>query len=194
MKIDRDAAERAVFDFLQAIGQAPEPDSELSDTPRRVVEAYANDLLCGYGVNVASLLQDGSLNTSNGACHDLVSIDSVRVVTLCPHHLMPAEGTAFVAYIPGKRLIGLGTIARLVDACARRLALQEQIGQAIVQALQNHGGTQGAFCRLSLHHSCLSARGARQSTALVRTVSAAGSLSTPEGLASLGPLLAGSPA
>ena len=68
----------------------------------------------------------------------------------------------------------------MVDACARRLALQEQVGEHVVDSLVNLAGARGAFCQLTLRHSCLSARGARQADATVRTQAAAGDLAGPD--------------
>jgi GTP cyclohydrolase I len=67
-------------------------------------------------------------------------------------------------------LFGLGTLAAVVDAFARRLSLQEAIGEQVVQALVDHGGAQAAYCELRLVHGCVVARGARQaSTELIST-------------------------
>lgn len=190
MAIDRAAAERAVEALLQALGHDPQKDPELAETPARVADALANDLLAGEGVDVRMLFEAGP--AADGArATGLVVVRDIAVATLCPHHLLPALGTAIVAYLPGRRLFGLGTIARLVDATARRLTLQEQIGQNVVQALIEHGGARGAYCRLALVHSCLSARGARQSAASVHTVAVAGEFAGPDGAARLALALGG---
>jgi GTP cyclohydrolase I len=88
--------------------------------------------------------------------------------------LLPALGVAQVVYLPGRLLLGIGTITALVDAYARRLTLQEAIGQSVVSALVEHAGARGAYCELELEHSCLRARGERQAGALVRTSARAG--------------------
>jgi len=183
MAIDRLAAEKAIGDFLRALGVSDDNELGLADTPRRVVDAYADDLLSGYSVDLERLLEEGSEPTGT---RDLgvVVIRGIDVTTLCPHHLMPSTGAATVAYLPGTRLLGLGTVARLVDAHARRLSLQENIGERVVDALVAHGA-RGAYCRIELSHSCLSARGARQTRARVATVASKGELARPEGRAEL---------
>jgi len=158
-----------------ALGHAPSTDSELSETPRRVVEALADDLLSGYDVDVEGLLSRGRCASS--ASHaSIVAITDIFVATLCPHHLLPATGTATVVYVPGPSLVGLGTLAALVDAFARRLTLQERIGELVVEALVGSAHARGAYCRLTLDHSCLQARGARQGQAQVSTVALSGDL------------------
>ncbi len=184
MAFDRAAAARAIADFLRALGHDPDADPELSETPDRVAEAFGNDLLSGYAVDVKALLATGSSHGATGA--GIVVVRDVAIATVCPHHLMPSLGHATVAYLPGARLLGLGAIAELVDAYARRLALQEDIGRNVVTALIEHAGARGAFCRIDLTHGCLSARGARRTEASVVTSASAGELAKPEMAASLG--------
>jgi GTP cyclohydrolase I len=176
MSVDREAAERAIQAFLQALGHDPQANPELRETPARVAEAYADELLAGYGVDIGTLIRTGSLAIGGAVPPGPVAVHGLAVATVCPHHLTPALGRAVVGYLPGTRMLGLGTLARLVDACARRLVTQEQIGQHVVEALMTHGEARGAVCELSLRHACLCARGARQARATVRTVATAGQL------------------
>lgn len=184
MAIDRLAAEKAIGDFLRALGVSEDTRVDLAETPRRVVEAYADDLLSGYSMDLDQLLEDGS-EPSGGQNLGIVVVRRIDVTTLCPHHLMPSTGEATVAYLPGRRILGLGTVARVVDAFARRLSLQETISEQVVETLLSHGA-RGAHCKIELTHSCLSARGARQSRARVVTLTTRGELATPEGQSQLG--------
>jgi GTP cyclohydrolase IA len=177
--VDRARAERAVREFLLALGQKPDEDAELRGTPARVVEAYANDLLSGYEVDVPALLAEGqaiSENTLSG----LVALSGIAVSTICPHHLLLSNGTASVVYRPGSRLFGLGTLAALVDAYARRLSLQESIGESVAQALVQYGGARAAYCEVRLVHGCLVARGSRQTGAELVTTARRGDVEAAE--------------
>ena len=87
---------------------------------------------------------------------------------------MPSTGAATVAFAPGDRLVGVGAVARLVDAFARRLALQEQIGEHVVQALEKHLHPRWTACRIVLSHACMTARGERTHGARVETVATGG--------------------
>ena len=89
----------------------------------------------------------------------------------------PAHGVALVAYLPGRRIAGIGTIAHIVDVLSRRLTLQEQIGADVAALLVHELGATGALCRLALTHSCLIARGERKHGAVVETVAFAGTFS-----------------
>jgi GTP cyclohydrolase I len=167
--MDLEAAALAIEAFLRALGHDPQ-GPELSGTGARVARAYGEDLLDGYGIDVDALL---SSNVFAGRT-ELVVVRGVPVVTTCPHHLMQSTGEATVAFAPEEHLVGVGTVARVVDAFARRLALQEQIGERVVAALQKHLAPQWAACRLVLCHSCMVARGERTHGARVETIALAG--------------------
>jgi len=169
MAVDRPAAARAIADFLRALGFDPVAHPDLIETPERVTEAFTEDLLRGHGVDVRELLRKGAADAPSGAECGPVAVTGIAVATTCPHHLMPALGTANVVYLPGKALLGIGTLCALVDAFARRLTLQEAIGQNVVDALLSYAGARGAYCELELAHGCLQARGEREPNALVRT-------------------------
>jgi GTP cyclohydrolase I len=181
--VDREAARAAIADFLRALGHDPSKDEELRDTPSRVTDAFADELLAGYAVDTDALLGDGSARTSENP--SVVAVTGIRTATICPHHLLPGLGTGSVVYKPGRRVLGLGTLSRLVDAYARRLALQEAVAENVVEALISRAGALGAYCELTLVHGCLSARGACQAGAQVTTTARSGDLTDTEVLLAL---------
>jgi len=185
MPVNREAAERAISDFLKALGFDPREHPDLAETPERVTQAFTEDLLRGHGVDVRELLRQGCCATPSSAKGSLVAVTEIAVASTCPHHLLPALGVAHVVYLPGAALLGIGTIAALVDAFARRLTLQEAIAQNVVTALVEHAGARGAYCELELEHGCLRARGERQARALVRSSSRAGELLGREAVAEI---------
>ena len=174
--MDREAAARAIEDFLRALGH--EPTGELAGTGERVADAWADDLLEGESIDAASVLREGTLDVS-AAGTGLVVIRELSVTTMCPHHLMPGHGTALVAYLPDRRIAGIGTIAHVVDVLARRLTLQEQLGAQVADLIVSELGARGALCKLSLTHTCLIARGERKAGTLVDTVAMAGTFAEP---------------
>jgi len=176
-----------VREFLSALGREPEQEPELQGTPARVVEAYATDLLSGYDVDVKALLAEGEA-IAESKVSGLIALSGISVSTICPHHLLLSNGTASVVYRPGSRLFGLGALAALVNAYARRLSLQESIGESVVQALVEHGAARAAYCEVRLVHGCLVARGSRQTGAELTTTARRGDLDASElALALLGP-------
>jgi len=174
--VDRKAAARAIEDFVRALGH--ELAGELAGTGERVADAWADDLLEGEAIDAAAVLREGAIEAGEGA-NGLVVVRDIAVTTMCPHHLLPAYGAALVAYLPGARVAGVGTIARVVDALSRRLALQEHVGAEVAQILVRELGARGALCRLELTHFCMIARGERKTGAVVETLSVAGSFAEP---------------
>lgn len=168
--MDKEAASQAIDAFLRALGRDPQREPELLGTGDRVAQEYADELLEGYRIDVDALL---SSNVFAGRT-ELVVVRDIPVVTTCPHHLVQSTGAAVVAFAPEEHLVGIGTVARVVDAFARRLALQEQIGERVVAALQKHLAPRWSACRLTLSHVCMVARGARTHGTSVETIALAG--------------------
>jgi GTP cyclohydrolase I len=167
---DRRAAAVAIESFLRAIGRDPVREPELVGTGERVASAYLDELCDGYDVDVEALLRTETIVGTTEA----VALHDITVTTVCPHHLLPASGSASVAFAPrpGKEglLVGLGTLVKLVDAYAHRLTLQEEIGQSVTLALATHLSARWAACRIVLEHACVSARGVRRHGTRAETV------------------------
>jgi GTP cyclohydrolase IA len=168
--VDRDAAARAIEAFLRALGRDPEHEPELRGTGERVAAAYADELLSGYAVDVEALLAENVFPGGSA----LVVVRDIPLVTMCPHHLMPSQGAATVAFAPKDRLVGIGTVARVVQAFSRRLALQERVAEDIARAVQRHVAPHWAACRIVLSHACMTARGERAHGASVETLARTG--------------------
>lgn len=171
MPIDRTAAANAIDAFLRAIGRDPSREPDLVGTGARVADAYVDELCAGYDVDTRALLSSSAIA---GASTGLVIVRDVPVTTMCPHHLVPASGTATVAMQTRARLVGLGTLAALVDAHARRLTLQERIGEAVVADIEAVLEPEWVGCRLVLVHGCMVARGERAVGSSVETVALRG--------------------
>lgn len=168
--MDRTAAARAIEDFLRALGRDPKTEPELAQTGARVAAAWADELLAGYDVNVDALVEGAIIQDGTA----LVAVRDIPVVTVCPHHLMVSTGRATVAFAPNVRLVGVGTVAALVDAWSRRLMLQEAVGEEVVTTLHRHLSPQWVACRIVMSHGCMTARGERAHGSRVETVARAG--------------------
>ncbi len=167
MAIDRTAAATAIDAFLRAIGRDPEREPDLVGTGARVADAYLDELCAGYAVDTRALL---AASVITGLSPNLVVVRDIPVTTMCPHHLLPATGTATIAMHARERVVGLGTLASLVEAHARRLTLQERIGEAVVADLEAALEPLWVGCRLVLVHGCMVARGERAIGSRVETV------------------------
>jgi GTP cyclohydrolase I len=150
----------AVEAFLDALGLPPEVRraDDLAATPRRVAEAWTEDLLDGYRHDPRAILAEAMPATGR----DLVAVTGIDFHSMCPHHLLPSRGVAHVAYVPGPRVVGFGQLARLVDCFAHRLVLEEDLARLVAEALVDHLGAEGAACILDAEQLCLSVRGERR--------------------------------
>lgn len=145
----------AVVRLLQHLGEDPSRDG-LIDTPRRVVKAL-RELTSGYDKDPAQIL-----STTFEVEHDeMIVLRNIPFSSLCEHHMLPFHGHATVAYIPkpGGRVVGLSKLARLVDAYARRLQVQERMTDEIAKALETHLDALGVGVIITAHHTCMSMRG-----------------------------------
>ncbi|HEY3832214.1 MAG TPA: GTP cyclohydrolase I FolE [Acidimicrobiia bacterium] len=156
--IDIERITKAVREILIAIGEDPDRDG-LVRTPERVARMYA-EVLAGLHEDPAA-----HLKVTFEADHDeMVMVRDIALTSLCEHHLVPFNGRAHVAYIPGPdgRITGLSKLARLVDGFAKRPQVQErltsQIADAMVEALQ----PRGAIVVVEAEHLCMSMRGVRK--------------------------------
>lgn len=172
MAFDKDAAARAIESFLRAIGRDPGTEPDLVGTGTRVTEAFG-ELCAGYTIDTRALLRGALVENAPGG---LVVVRDIPVVTTCPHHLLLATGKATVAMHTSDRIVGLGTIAALVDAHARRLTLQEKIGEAVCVDLEAVLAPEWVATRIVLAHGCMIARGERASGTTVETVATRGNV------------------
>lgn len=156
----QDPVERAVADLLGALGAAAEEPEHTEDTPRRVAAAYRHQL-AGYGEDPRKHLAKTFPGPANPG---LVVVTNLSVASMCAHHLLPITGYATVAYRPkpGQPVVGLSKLSRLLDGYARRLQVQEQLGNQVAHALQDVLDPIGAAALITAEHGCMTLRGVMQ--------------------------------
>ncbi len=158
MAVDSARAEAAVRELLIAIGEDPDRDG-LVNTPARVARMYA-EIAGGTDTDA-----DAHLAVTFEANHDeMVMVKDIPVYSLCEHHLVPWFGQAHVAYIPNDegRITGLSKIARLCDAYAHRLQIQERFTTQVANALDTELAPKGVMVVVEAEHLCMSMRGVRK--------------------------------
>jgi len=160
--VDLDAAQQAVADLLVALGHDPSTE-HLSDTPRRVANAYA-ELLTPRPFDLTTFPNEEGDD-------ELVVARDIPFHSLCQHHLLPFHGVAHVGYIPGERILGLSKLARVVELFARDLQVQERLTQQVANWLNEHLVPKGVGVVLEAEHLCMSLRGVKASGS--RTVTSA---------------------
>ncbi len=174
---DRNAVARAVAELIRALGLDPEGDPELKDTPARVADLYAEVF---SGLDPAAIPELATFPHGAGATagDDLVVVRDLEFHSLCIHHFVPFFGRAHVAYLPGKRIIGISGVARLLDHYARRPQLQERITTQIADHLERLVAPRGVAVVLEARHLCMEMRGIRKH-GLVETRVVRGALAEP---------------
>lgn len=176
-------------ELLAGIGEDPDRPG-LERTPQRVADAYT-EFFRGLDQDATQIARDGTVPAGDGERGDLVIVRDILFRSVCEHHLLPFLGTAHLAYAPGERLIGLGTLARVVEALASRPQLQERLGEQVVQAVQDGLEARGVLVVLDAQHQCVTTRGERQTSSTTVTVAASGILADAAGRAEAIALIGG---
>jgi len=147
--------EQAVRTLIAAAGDDPDREG-LRDTPSRVARAYG-EWFAGYRIDPRAVLN--RLFDETEGYEETVLLRDIPVVSTCEHHMAPISGVAHVAYRPQGRVVGISKLARLVDAYARRLQLQERLTNQIAQALDEVLEPKGVAVIIEASHGCMSTRG-----------------------------------
>ncbi len=150
--------------LLTEIGEDPAREGLLK-TPERASKAMRH-MTQGYQVDVKGLISNAIFTES---VEDMIVVRNVEFFSLCEHHILPFFGYAHVAYLPNGKIIGISKIARIVDAFARRLQVQERMTQQIALALQSNLNPQGVACVIEAKHLCMMARGVEKQASNVST-------------------------
>lgn len=146
--------EKLFKQLLQAIGENPSRPG-LKRTPKRCAEALQY-LTSGYGQKLTDIV-NGALFPAD--TDGMVIVKDIECYSLCEHHLLPFTGKVHVGYIPNKKVIGLSKIPRIVDMFARRLQVQERLGQQICDALEKVLKPKGIAVVIEASHFCMMMRG-----------------------------------
>ncbi len=151
----REQAEEAVRTLLRWAGDNPEREG-LRGTPDRVVRSYG-EFFAGYAVDPVALLERTFEETDG--YDEIVLLRDIRVESYCEHHMVPIIGVAHVAYLPGRRVVGISKLARVVDAYAKRLQIQEKMTAQIANTLNEVLQPRGVAVVVEAEHQCMSTRG-----------------------------------
>lgn len=139
--------------MLSAIGEDPNREG-LLETPDRVVRSW-KELYGGYKQSPSKFLK-----VFDSESYDqMIVLKNCEFWSTCEHHMLGFYGRAHVGYIPGRHVIGLSKLARLVETYSRRLQIQERLTQQIALTLMDGLGASGAGCIITAKHSCMCSRG-----------------------------------
>ena len=155
----RAEAEAAVRVLIRYAGDNPDREG-LKETPQRVVESY-EEFFAGYGEDAHEILSR-TFEDVHGY-DDLIMVRDIRLESYCEHHMVPIIGKVHVGYLPDKRVVGISKLARVVDAYAHRLQIQEKLTAQIANTLQEVLQPRGVAVVIEAAHQCMTTRGVHKS-------------------------------
>jgi GTP cyclohydrolase I len=154
-KPTRTEAEDAVRTLIRWTGEDPNREG-LAGTPDRVVRAY-EEWFAGYNMDPHEILKRTFEETDG--YDEMVVLRDIRFESYCEHHIAPIIGKAHVAYLPSERVVGISKLARLVEAFAKRLQIQEKMTAQIANAIQDELQPHGVAVVIEAAHQCMTTRG-----------------------------------
>jgi GTP cyclohydrolase I len=148
-------AEDAIRTLIRWAGDNPDREG-LLDTPSRVARSYL-EFFKGYGQDPVAILER-TFEEVEGY-DEIVLLRDIRVESHCEHHMVPIIGRAHVAYLPHRRVVGISKLARVVDAYASRLQIQEKLTAQIANTIQEVLQPLGTAVVIEAAHECMTTRG-----------------------------------
>ncbi|HKK11146.1 MAG TPA: GTP cyclohydrolase I FolE [Bacteroidales bacterium] len=150
--------------ILKLIGENPEREG-LLDTPVRVAKAM-QFLTHGYELNPEEIISSAKFKEDY---REMVIVKDIEIYSMCEHHMIPFIGKAHVGYIPNGYITGLSKIARVVEAYARRLQVQERLTTQIKDCIQNTLNPLGVAVVIEAKHLCMAMRGVQKQNSVTTT-------------------------
>lgn len=150
--------------ILNKIDSDPNRDG-LTKTPLRVAKSVQY-LTQGYNINPDDIILSSMFEEDY---QQMVLVKNIEIYSLCEHHMIPFFGKAHIAYIPDGYITGLSKIARVVDAYARRLQVQERLTVQIRDCIQNTLNPLGVAVVIEAMHLCIAMRGVQKQNSVATT-------------------------
>ena len=151
----RAEAEEAVRTLIRWAGDNPERDG-LHNTPARVAKSYG-EFFRGYHQDPEEILKK-TFEEIEGY-DEMIVLRGIRFESHCEHHMAPIIGRAWVGYVPNGRVVGISKLARVVDAYAKRLQIQEKMTAQIANTIEHVLQPQGVAVVIKAEHHCMTTRG-----------------------------------
>jgi GTP cyclohydrolase I len=154
-------------------------DDSLQETPHRIAKMYVDEIFSGLNYESfpkISLIKN-KMNTE-----EMIKVKAVKVISTCEHHFVTIDGLANVAYLPGKKIIGLSKINRIVSFFAQRPQVQERLTQQILLALQTLLDTRDVAVFIDATHYCVKARGIMDASSKTETSALGGLFKSDQSL------------
>jgi GTP cyclohydrolase I len=183
-KIDTDAIKEHIRGILIALGDDPDREG-LIETPERVAQMY-EEVFEGMNYTndeIAEMFGKTFSMPESDEESDMVVVKDIDLFSYCEHHMaLMYDMKATIAYIPKGRVIGLSKIIRIAEMAAKRLQLQERIGSDIAEIMQKATGSEDVAVLIEASHSCMTARGIKNTAARTYTTKLCGRFKTDKDL------------
>ncbi len=183
--MDKQAIEKHIVGILEAIGEDPNREG-LRETPQRVAEML-EEMLEGIAYSNHEIAEMfGKTFDYRSNSESAIVMKDITVFSYCEHHMaLMYDMRVNVAYIPNGKVLGLSKIARMCDMAAKRLQLQEKLGEDIAEIVAEASGSEDVGVAISGCHSCMTARGIRNASSKTVTTTYRGKFKTDSELKDL---------
>ncbi len=181
--MDREKIEYHIRGLLEAIGEDPKREG-LVETPSRVADMI-EEVLEGtaYSNHEIAQMFGKTFSAEPSECDEAIVMKDITVFSYCEHHLaLMYDMTVTVGYVPHGKVLGLSKIARICDMAAKRLQLQERLGRDIAEIISEAADTPDVGVKIVGSHSCMTARGIRNTNARTETTTLLGEFRTSKEL------------
>ncbi|MCP4571897.1 MAG: GTP cyclohydrolase I FolE [bacterium] len=165
--------EDLIRQLLEEIGEDPSREGLLA-TPGRVTRAWQENA-AGYGQDPGAMIRGALFQAES---REMVVVSDIDFYSTCEHHLLPFFGKAYVAYIPNGKIVGLSKLARVVEAYARRLQVQERMTRQIAECIMENLEPLGVAVVLKAQHLCMMMRGIQKQNSYATTSEMLGAFRT----------------
>lgn len=166
--MDLKKIEKLYEQILNEIGENPDREG-LKDTPRRIAKSFEK-LFGGYDKSP----QEITTQFDGEDYDEMIICKDIDFFSTCEHHMQPFFGTVSIGYIPGRKIIGLSKLPRLVEIFARRLQNQERLTMQIAKSFNELIKPKGVGVVIKAKHLCMMARGVEKTGASMTTSSCLG--------------------
>lgn len=133
-------------------------------SPERIPNAY-RELLIGYTLSLTEIVKPTLLLNPEDGYSGTVTVADIPFSSICAHHFLPFYGTVTVSYRPGKMILGIGKIPRLVELRSKRFQIQEWIAKELAEDFMTEVGSLGVEVWIAAIHHCMCARGPKSGSA-----------------------------
>jgi len=161
---------KLISKILDELGEDVEREG-LEKTPERVAKALRY-LTSGYAKDAKEIL-NGAMFVED--YDEMVIVKDIDFSSLCEHHLLPFIGKCHVAYMPGRKIVGLSKIPRLVEMFSRRLQVQERLTTQIASTINEVLQPRGVAVVMEAVHLCMLMRGVEKQNSKAITSAMLGS-------------------